>query len=71
MLVMHFCYIRVYHTVYKKTFMDYNHDYALSTIVYISRIHENMKTHGQSYRDSYDDYIERISGSMDLDRLEW
>ena len=38
---------------------------------YMDEIHEYVKTHGQFYRDSYDEYIERIFGSIDWDRLEW
>ena len=38
---------------------------------YMDEIHEYVKTHGQFYQDSYDEYIERIFGSIDWDRLEW
>ena len=38
---------------------------------FMDEIQEYVKKHGLFYRNSYDDYIERIFGAVDWDQLEW
>lgn len=38
---------------------------------YMDRIDFYVKEHGSFYRDTYDEYLDRIFGEMDWDQLEW
>ncbi|MDO5134281.1 MAG: hypothetical protein Q4D81_15080 [Eubacteriales bacterium] len=62
--------IQIYDTHYAKAVSEYHISYK-SMDEYMDDIHEHVKAHGPFYTDTYEDYLDKIFGSVDWDGLEW